>query len=318
MISNEDFDNKQIVIINTQKGDKLSFLNDNIIVKNEKNIKLQHSCYKTFAILILGDMSITTGLIKRAEKYDISIVLASKSLRIYRIINNYCDGNTILIEKQFLYNSLDIGKHIIQNKIFNQKRNLQKIRNKSDYVKNTISVLQKYIEQVKSAKTRSEIMGYEGMAAKIYFKAFFNKIKWTKRVPRIKLDFINTTLDIGYTILFNYIDMLLSLYGFNLYRGVLHTQFYMRKSLVCDIVEPFRAVIDAQIKKSISLKQFSENDFQIINDAYILKFENNTKYTKVFLEAINEYKKEIFIYIQSYYRAFMQGKRIEEFPFFEV
>ena len=318
MISNEDFENKQIVIINTQKGDKLSFLNDNIIVKNDNNIKLQHSCYKTFAILILGDMSITTGLIKRAEKYDISIVLASKSLRIYRIINNYCDGNTLLIEKQFLYNSLDIGKHIIQNKIFNQKRNLQKIRNKSDYVKNTISVLQEYIEQVKAAKTRSEIMGYEGMAAKIYFKAFFNNIKWTKRVPRIKLDFINTTLDIGYTILFNYIDMLLSLYGFNLYRGVLHTQFYMRKSLVCDIVEPFRAVIESQIEKSISLKQFSENDFQIINDAYILKFENNTKYTKVFLEAINEYKKEIFIYIQSYYRAFMQEKRIEEYPFFEV
>ena len=36
------------------------------------------------------------------------------------------------------------------------------------------------------------------------------------------------------------------------------------------------------------------------------------------LEAIMEYKNEIFIYLQSYYRAFMRDKPAEDFPTFEM
>ena len=32
-------------------------------------------------------------------------------------------------------------------------------------------------------------------------------------------------------------------------------EFYMRKSLVCDLVEPLRPIIDQQVKKSINLKK---------------------------------------------------------------
>lgn len=42
----------------------------------------------------------------------------------------------------------------------------------------------------------------------------------------------------------------------DVYCGVLHTMFYMRKSLVCDVMEPFRAIVDEQVKKSLNLGQF--------------------------------------------------------------
>ena len=55
-------------------------------------------------------------------------------------------------------------------------------------------------------------------------------------------------MDIGYTYLFNFIDALLRLYGFDTYLGFYHKEFYQRKSLVCDVVEPFRCIIDKNTK----------------------------------------------------------------------
>ena len=68
-----------------------------------------------------------------------------------------------------------------------------------------------------------------------------------------KSDYINVTLDIGYTMLFNMVDAILQVYGFDTYYGVFHRCFYMRKSLVCDIMEPMRPIIDYEIRKAANV-----------------------------------------------------------------
>lgn len=83
-----------------------------------------------------------------------------------------------------------------------------------------------------------EIMGIEGNAARVYFPRIFDNVNWNGRKPRVKNDYVNVTLDIGYTMLFNLVDAILQIYGFDTYYGVFHRCFYMRKSLVCDIMEP--------------------------------------------------------------------------------
>lgn len=152
------------------------------------------------------------------------------------------------------------------------------------------------------------------MSSKLYFKAYFNNVLWTRREPRIKRDYINAALDIGYTILFSFVESILSCYGFDIYCGVMHRNFYMRKSLVCDIVEPFRILIDKAIHNAINLKQCKEKDFIIINNRYTLKWEKNSEYIKWLSAPLVDNKKEIHLYIQNYYRAFIRQKNIEEFP----
>ena len=73
---------------------------------------------------------------------------------------------------------------------------------------------------------------------------YFDNVQWNGRKPRIKSDYVNVVLDIGYTMLFNIVDAMLQVYGFDTYYGVFHKCFYMRKSLVCDIMEPIRPIID--------------------------------------------------------------------------
>lgn len=161
-------------------------------------------------------------------------------------------------------------------------------------------------------------MGIEGVSAKIYFQSLFSKYDWKKREPQTKIDIINTLLDIGYTILFNFIDCLLEMYGFDTYVGILHTQFYHRKSLVCDIVEPFRPIIDYTIVKALNLSQIDERDFWKKQNQYILYWKKSAKYVSLFLNSIIAYKNEIFFFIQLYYRAFIRNKKIEEYPIFDL
>ena len=60
----------------------------------------------------------------------------------------------------------------------------------------------------------------------------------------------------------------------------MHQNFYQRKSLVCDIVEPFRVIIDQQIKKAWNLGQIKTEDFTETKGQYILEYKNAKSYTK--------------------------------------
>lgn len=120
-----------------------------------------------------------------------------------------------------------------------------------------------------------------------------------------------------YTVLFNFVDVLLQIYGFDTYQGVLHKNFYMRKSLVCDIMEPFRVIVDWKVRTGIQLEQFKETDFIKIREQWQLEYKKSSIYTGVFLEEILKYKEEIFLYIRSYYRCFIKCRNIEEYPMFE-
>ncbi len=48
------------------------------------------------------------------------------------------------------------------------------------------------------------------------------------------------------------------------------------------------------------------------------KRDLNKEYNKLFFDALVPYKQEIFKYVQSYYRCFMGGKDITQYPKFEI
>lgn len=320
MLDVNDFEKKQILFVFLNNGEKISYSNDNIIVKNKDGkIKYQTTCYRIFVLFVVGSFTITSGLLQRAKKFGFGVVLMTHSLKIYEVMCCPMEGNTLLHRHQYEFIGNELGRHIIRNKIINQRHYLNKIRNKNNELKNAIQNIDNSIEMLYDEKESEEltsIMGIEGSVARVYFRHIFDNIEWKGRKPRIKFDMTNSILDIGYTILFNFVEALLNIYGFDLYVGVLHQQFYMRKSLVCDLIEPFRSMIDWQVRKSINLGQFKEDDFNIINGQYLLKWSENPRYVSILIEPLLENRREIFLYIQSYYRSFMKQKPIKEFPMF--
>ncbi|WP_442957496.1 CRISPR-associated endonuclease Cas1 [Prevotella sp.] len=117
--------------------------------------------------------------------------------------------------------------------------------------------------------------------------------------------------------LFNYMECFLRMFGFDLYVGVYHRLWFKRKSLVCDLIEPFRCIIDHTTLLAFNRKQFSEKDFTLIKQEYRLKYEKCSDYYRVFYDALIERKSDVFKYVQHYYRCFMGCKSTQEYPIFE-
>lgn len=317
-MSTRDFEHKQIIFAMLNEGEKISFKNDNIVIRREDNsVKLQSTCYRLFVLFIAGHFSLTSGLMERARKFSFTIVFLNYYMRPYAVLPAKAEGNVILRRTQYYYEDFDIGAYIISNKIHNQNFLLKKIRNKTENLKRIISLMDVYEKSVLvPGLSVQEIMGIEGVAARGYFEQLFREHNWSARRPRVKHDSINCLMDIGYTILFNLINAILELFGFDTYVGVLHREFFHRKSLVCDIVEPFRPIIDASLIKALNLGQIHEEDFYVNQGQYFIGGKNAVPYIKIMLDALLEYKNEVFLYVQSYYRAFVRQKTIDQFPNF--
>lgn len=318
MLSLPDFKQKQIIIALLSHGERMSFKNDNIIIQDQDGkIKHQSTCYLLFALFVVGHMSVTTGLLQRAKKFGFSIVFLTHGLTPYGGWLFRAEGNTLLRRKQYAYDKNDIAQHLVKNKIAQQIAMLSLRRDKSEKLKNAILKLHEYNERMPDSTLElRDILGLEGVASRLYFSHMFDNIEWHGRKPRAKKDIANLLLDIGYTQLFNLIDAMLNLYGFDTYKGVYHREFYQRKSLVSDIVEPFRPIVDYRIRKAFNLGQVNPDDFDVIYGQYRLFGSASKPYVTLLLQNLLEHKNEIFLYVQGYYRAFMQDKPIEQYPIF--
>lgn len=319
MIDVNDFSKKQIIFLFPLYGDKLSFSNDNVVVKDKDGkIRHQSTCYQLFTIFIVGNITITSGLIQRAKKFGFSLVMMTQAMRVYSVIESGMEGNTLLRKYQYGYSGLEIAAHILQNKIMMQREALNTIRKKTPDIKEAIEKLDNHYASLNMIPEELQsLLGIEGSAARTYFRNIFNNVNWHGRKPRIKNDYMNSTLDIGYTILFNIIDGIARTFGFDTYYGVLHTCFYMRKSLICDFMEPMRPMIDLQVRKSINLGQCKSEDFEVLNGRHVLQWKHSPEYVSFLMEPILENKELMFLYIQNYYRAFMKQREINEYPIFD-
>lgn len=319
MLERTDFEKKQILVMFASRGDKLSFKNDNVVISDrEGKIKYQSTCYRVFILFVVGETSITTGLIRNAQKFGFVICLMNQSFKLYTVIGNRMEGNTLLHRKQYAYEGNEIARFIVINKIHNQRQALNSFRRKSIANKEAIQKLDEYLAMLaERPMEQASLLGLEGSAARLYFPQMFDNVNWKGRKPRIKSDYINATLDIGYNLIFYLIDSLLQVYGFDVYCGVYHKEFFQRKSLVCDMMEPIRPLIDLEVRKAINLGQCKEEDYQILQGQYCLQYKKSAVYVEFLLEALLKYRNEIFLYIQNYYRAFMKDRELDRQYMFE-
>lgn len=320
MMSWPDFAYKQIIVHQIKnRGEKIRFHADNIVILDaEGKVLLQHTCHRLFALFIIGEISMTSVLLKNSVKYGFPIVLMNCGLRVVAKFNCAAEGNTLLRRRQYEVGerALTIAKELIRQKIANQMALIKELRRLSADNLAAINYLRSI--DVNCADDIHALMGIEGNASRVFFESYFSPLGWKRREPRCKRDIYNVLLDIGYTFIFQFVESMLSLYGFDLYCGVLHTFFYQRKSLVCDMVEPFRCIVDQRIRKAHNLGQIDEDDFSFRNGMYMLEWRNQEKYTRLFLKDILSRKEEIFKYCQQYYRWFMREGTMGAFPVFKI
>lgn len=288
---------------------------------NENKDKTLTKCpfQKILMLMVIGHISITSPLIEKCRRYGVALVVLKPNLRPVFWWSDSAEGNFLLRRRQYSItkNDIRVATVLIADKIRNQRSALKKTRCKDKLTTDAIDLCSTALNTLPDISDHNTLMGLEGTVAKSFFAAYFQKHNWYGRHPRTKCDVLNATLDIGYTMLFNFVESFLRFFGFDLYVGVFHCLWFKRKSLVCDMVEPFRCIIDHATLLAYNRKQFTVDDFTLCKHEYYLKHECAINYYRVYMDALIARKNDIFKFIQQYYRAFMGDKPQSSYPKFE-
>lgn len=322
MFTNKDITYRSVFLLNCTDKKNLRVSNGELLMEKEeedKRITLTKIPFqKVLALFIIGNITLTSPLLEKCRKYNVAVVVMKRSLRPVFFLSSTADGNFLLRQRQHLFskNDISIAKTIVANKITNQCTLLQKTRKKDELTLQAITLCKEQLSNIFSINNYQELLGFEGRCAKAFFKAYFQNLEWNGRKPRTKQDEINVVLDIGYSILFNFVEVFVRMFGFDIYVGVYHRLWFQRKSLICDIMEPFRAIIDHKVLLCFNRKQFKKDDFIQRKTEYYLKREKASEYYSILVAELVPYKNEIFRYVRDYYRCFMASKSPTLYPQF--
>ncbi len=241
------------VVISNQS--KLSYKNRFLVVKQDNDEKYVHLSEINTIIVDSIAVSISSYLLKELSDSKINIIFCDEKHNPFGELSSYYSSHNTSkkIQKQitWLKESKDkMWQNIIKNKIINQALMLNKI--KSD----KYELLLSYIEDVLSADKTNR----EGHAAKVYFNELFGK-----DFVRNELDEINAALNYGYAILLSTINKEVISNGYLTQLGIHHKNEFNEFNLSCDLMEPFRIIIDNFVYYNQNRELNTEYKLDIIN-----------------------------------------------------
>ena len=213
---------------------RLSYKNHFLVIKQDLDEKYIHLSEIDTIIVDSITVSISTYLFKELSDYKINIIFCDEKHNpfgeLYYLYGKHNSSKQITRQTKWSSKSKNaLWKEIIQNKISNQIILLEKI--KSDQS----SLLKQYITEVKEGDQTNR----EGHSAKVYFNALFGKT-----FIRHHDDEINAALNYGYAILLSTFNKEIVSNGYITQLGIHHKNEFNPYNLACDLMEPFRVIID--------------------------------------------------------------------------
>lgn len=257
----------------TEQGSTIGISDNRFQVKYKDGL-IKSVPIETLEIIeIFGNVQITTQCLEMCLRKGINIIFYSTKGSYYgRLIST----SHVNVQRQRL--QADIGKNeifklafskrIIDAKIRNQIVIIRRYaRNKEVNIERSIDEMQYMLQKIKNkCSTIEQLMGYEGAAAKIYFKVIGKLINpefaFDGRNRRPPLDPFNSMLSLGYSIMLNEIYGKIEGKGLNPYFGIMHRDKEKHPTLASDLMEEWRAVlIDSTVLSMLNGHELDKEDF---------------------------------------------------------
>lgn len=145
------------------------------------------------------------------------------------------------------------------------------------------ALIRLYLGQIELYDTTNR----EGHAAKVYFNAVFGMdFTRSEECP------INAALNYGYGIILSAFNREITACGYLTQLGIFHSNMFNHYNLSCDLMEPFRLLVDRKVR-SMDLEEFGSKEkyalWDILNQYVLI---NGTKQTV--LNAVKMYCRSVF------------------------
>lgn len=282
------------VVISRQS--KISYKNRFLVVKQDNDEKYVHLSEIDTIIVDSISVSISAYLLKELSDNKINIIFCDDKHNPFGELATYYSrhNSSKKIKEQIIWKTRDkdeLWSRIVKNKIINQALLLRKV--KSD----KYNLLLSYVDEVKTGDRTNR----EGHAAKVYFNALFGN-----NFVRNGFDEINAALNYGYAVLLSTINKEIINNGYLTQLGIHHKNEFNQFNLTCDLMEPFRIIIDNfvyynQKRKfdkdyKLDIVNIFNNYFKYQNKRYVLKdiIKMYIKNTLDSIENIDIYKDFVY------------------------
>jgi CRISPR-associated protein Cas1 len=281
----------------TEQGAVVRKRSDRLVVEKEGKVLLEVSCLKLEAVLIYGNVQVTTQALAELLDHGIELAFLSHSGRLRGQLTPPKARNVPLRFKQYeLAHAtafcLELAREIVGAKIESSVAVLKRFRSNHPEALPVAEVAESEgaVESARRAITLEALRGVEGSAAARYFGAFRAMVppayEFDGRNRRPPRDPVNALLSLGYVLLGNELSSLLDGMGFDPYVGFYHQIDYGRPSLALDLLEEFRAaLVDRWSAGLLNLRLLQKADFQITpNDGVRLTHEALKRYFAAYEE----------------------------------
>ena len=231
-----------------------------VVTAGEK--KLAVSAHKVQSILIATAAHLSTDAIELAATHNIDLVFLNKYGDPFARVWQSRMGSTAAIRRRQIEvadapEGLGFARDWVAVKLRHQFEFLEELRHRRPdadaLFQGPIATLQNCLTQVRALSgtlddQRGTLMGLEGGAGRAYFRCLGQLVpeafRFDGRSRQPAHDEFNAMLNYSYGVLYSLVEKACILAGLDPFVGFLHTDNYSKKSLVYDLIEPFRILGD--------------------------------------------------------------------------
>lgn len=244
------------VVINTP-GTMIKQKDECFRLQNKDN-KLDIAAPRIESIVLSNKAMISTQAIALALENNIDIIfLDGYGNPLGRVWFSKMGSTALIRRKQLEVAEDETGTNLvvmlIKKKLANQMDFLKKLKHsrpgKEEKFISSLAIIGNSLGQLDSVKesmdeVRGKLLGIEGNAGRAYFqclsKLMPEKYAFRGRSRRPAKDPFNAVLNYCYGVLYSKVEKACILAGLDPFVGFMHTDNYNKKSLVFDLIEPFR------------------------------------------------------------------------------
>ena len=253
---------------------------ETIVIKKTETTAMRLPLHNLENIVCFGYLGASPALMGACADRNIGLCFLTPNGRFLARVTGKVKGNVLLRKKQYDMSEKDeesvkVAASFLLGKVSNCRKVLERaMRDHAllidvESMSKASSSLKDTLRSIQECRSVSDLMGFEGSAAKIYFSVFDQLILQQKeefhfeeRSRRPPLDNFNALLSFLYTLLASEAASALETVGLDPYVGFLHQDRPGRPSLALDLMEELRPVFADRLALSlVNRKQISGSGF---------------------------------------------------------
>ena len=287
---------RTVVVSRSSKLDlKLGYM---VIRDSEQTIRVHIS---EISVLIIENTatSITTALLNELTKQKVKVIFCDEKRNPSSELMSYYGCHDCSLKLRAQLDWQQFSKEMVWTAIVSQKIQMQ-AENLNFFGLQESELLHKYREEIEF----NDQSNREGHAAKVYFNAMFGKeFSRSNECP------INAMLDYGYSIILSCVNREIVSNGYLTQIGIFHNNMFNQFNLGCDLMEPFRTIVDRKVRVVLP-QRFEATEkrqiLELLSEEFIVEGRRQT-----LLNTIKIYVKSVFDAIENSDISYIKFYRYE-------